>query len=503
MWITVINIIIISIPLLREKFELFDNNMYYHPLDIPDCLHLGNGSVGMDTQYSRSFLLSLNRGHQNVSKRLHHTVRSLGILNRKYKTNRGYRHRLNRIYHHRRSKYLTRVPRINKIRPNTNSLKLCIINTRSIRNKTTAVLDFVIGNNIDLCLCTETWLKQNDVSIRASLRVNGYQFDDVIRNGNGGGVGLLCKSGANIKLINSGLLQSYEYGDWLVTSNNNILRLIIVYRPPSTSLFSAPVSVFVDQFGEHLEQLSTSKEKILICGGFNIHVEDKNLSDTKKFVDLLDSFNIRQHVYVPTHESGHTLDLILTRDVAELQVSDISADAYISDHSTVTFLLDQKPMRYAENIVKYRRIKDININYFCNDLAKHHDNIMSCTDVNQTTQLIEDIFAKTLDKHAPEYTKKYTDRPKMPWFPEDLMKIKICRRKHERDWRRKRTNSSKERFHLARNKFNRELQKARNNIIMTKLQKLEKIKVSCFVSFRNYQKAKHPCLYLNIPMVKN
>ena len=90
---------------------------------------------------------------------------------------------------------------------------------------------------------------------------------------------------------------------------------------------------------------------------------------------------------------------------------------------------------------------------------------MSCTDVNQTTQLMEEIFAKTLDKHAPEYTKKYTDRPKMPWFSEDLMKNKIRRRKHERDCRRKRTNSSKERFHLDKNKFNRELQKASKYIL--------------------------------------
>ena len=63
----------------------------------------------------------------------------------------------------------------------------------------------------------------------------------------------------------------------------------------------------------------------------------------------------------PDRESGLDSRDSLTRDVAELQVSGISADWFLSDHSVVTCILDQKPFKYKEQIVKYRKIKDINI----------------------------------------------------------------------------------------------------------------------------------------------
>ena len=36
-------------------------------------------------------------------------------------------------------------------------------------------------------------------------------------------------------------------------------------------------------------------------------------SDTKEFMDLLETFSLSKHVSGPTHLSGHTLDLIITR----------------------------------------------------------------------------------------------------------------------------------------------------------------------------------------------
>ena len=32
-----------------------------------------------------------------------------------------------------------------------------------------------------------------------------------------------------------------------------------------------------------------------------------------RFLDLIDAFNLKQHIDVPIHRSGHTLDLIITR----------------------------------------------------------------------------------------------------------------------------------------------------------------------------------------------
>ena len=54
-------------------------------------------------------------------------------------------------------------------------------------------------------------------------------------------------------------------------------------------------------------------EAFVISGDFNLHLGDFRDIDTKKFEDLLETFNLSQHVSGPTHLSGHTLDLIITR----------------------------------------------------------------------------------------------------------------------------------------------------------------------------------------------
>ena len=54
----------------------------------------------------------------------------------------------------------------------------------------------------------------------------------------------------------------------------------------------------------------TVKHRILIVGDFNFHVDDLTDRAAARFVDLITSFNFKQHVIVPTHRDGHTLDLM-------------------------------------------------------------------------------------------------------------------------------------------------------------------------------------------------
>ena len=70
-------------------------------------------------------------------------------------------------------------------------------------------------------------------------------------------------------------------------------------------------------------------------GNFNFHVEDVKDSEILAFKDLLQSFGLIQHVGCPTHQSGYTLDLIITKEEDALCVSDLVDKFYISDHSFV------------------------------------------------------------------------------------------------------------------------------------------------------------------------
>ena len=52
--------------------------------------------------------------------------------------------------------------------------------------------------------------------------------------------------------------------------------------------------------------------RFAIVGDINIHWDVQSDNSVKRFADLLESFNIIQHVKFPTHIDGHTIDLILT-----------------------------------------------------------------------------------------------------------------------------------------------------------------------------------------------
>lgn len=62
-----------------------------------------------------------------------------------------------------------------------------------------------------------------------------------------------------------------------------------------------------------MESILLTKEKLIITGDMNIHVDDPNDIDACQFVDLLVSLGVQQHVNQQTHIHGHTLELIITR----------------------------------------------------------------------------------------------------------------------------------------------------------------------------------------------
>ena len=52
------------------------------------------------------------------------------------------------------------------------------------------------------------------------------------------------------------------------------------------------------------------------------HMDVPSDPDGRTFLDLLTSMGLKQHVSVPTHISGHTLDLVITR--AKIQLFPVS-----------------------------------------------------------------------------------------------------------------------------------------------------------------------------------
>ena len=87
------------------------------------------------------------------------------------------------------------------------------------------------------------------------------------------------------------------------------IRFFIIYQPPDSSYSS-----FFQDFSRLLEQvLADAISHIIISGNFNLHVEDFKNQHPRQFIDILDSFGLKQNVMEDTHIHGHTLDLVIMK----------------------------------------------------------------------------------------------------------------------------------------------------------------------------------------------
>ena len=226
-----------------------------------------------------------------------------------------------------------------------------LLNSRSVRNKSVVLNDFVVDKKLDFLALTETWLTVNDESdITESLTPEGFTFTHTPRNSKnpGGGVGLLIKSQFKTKPIKSTTFKSFELLEIILKLEDKSIRICNIYRPPPSQKNGFTFNGFIDEFSEYLADLSTLHESVLIVGDFNIHIEDKSNADTAKYLDLLATFNFTQIVNKNTHIKGHCIDHVIIRQNDIIIQQPVIHDPGISDHfAVISKIFSQKPQSMA------------------------------------------------------------------------------------------------------------------------------------------------------------
>jgi hypothetical protein len=321
------------------------------------------------------------------------------------------------------------------------NLSFAHINARSIKNKTTSLVDYIVDQDLDVVAISETWLGRDrrDAVVEGDICPAGYGLLHVPRdNGKGGGVAVLYKANLRVSKEVSRQYESFEHIEVRVSpANGNIFLLSVFYRPPPNRKNGLTTSQFFGEFSNFIDDRILMKEKIVICGDFNFHVDDKNDNEASSFCTLLSSFGLQQHVSGPTHSKGHTLDLLISRSDDSF-IQDIKVkDMLISDHFWLHCLvLCSKPGTMQKEI-KYRNIKSIDTDLFKKDIQESTlANADGIDDVATLVKVYDAVLSDLLDKHAPMKERKFTIRKESPWFTSEIGEAKRARRKAERKWRK-------------------------------------------------------------------
>ena len=170
------------------------------------------------------------------------------------------------------------------------------------------------------------------------------------KDARGGGL-IYSKALSNIRIVPNHMdVSFFEFLEITFSLHLQSIRTAILYHPghPGTD------RTFMEEFGQFLEILFVCQEKLVICGDSNCWLDNPSLKPyTNEFMSLLDINNMSNYVQVPTHISGHILDLVLTPVGVDLvdrvEVSPI--DHKNSDHALITFELDAvRPATYCKKI---------------------------------------------------------------------------------------------------------------------------------------------------------
>ena len=335
--------------------------------------------------------------------------------------------------------------------PNSRSCKnftSCLLNARSVCNKTLVIKDFVVDHVVDLLGITETWLhlKGDDVTIGSYWRALPEWLPFCSLSGpagTGGGVGLLYKRGFCTKTrMCQHSFRSFECMD-VTFINRKSIRALVEYRPPETGTV---IDLFFEEFSSLLEEVVVCSEELLIIGDFNFHMDDTADRYAAQFGSLLELLNLKQHVAVPTHRSGHILDLVISRKDAEaLKVNELVVmEQLISDHKANCFQLNlQKPLNERKSVVS-RRLRNFDFEAFYKIIISSGLRAdVSDLSLELMVDRYDNVLRDTMDILAPVKSRTIVLRPNVPWYNEDIGNGKRKRRRLERRWRSSRLESDR------------------------------------------------------------
>ncbi len=125
--------------------------------------------------------------------------------------------------------------------------------------------------------------------------------------------------------------------------------------------------------------------------------------DAQTFLEILDSFDLVQHITEPTHKFANILDMIITKRIFLVQNHII--DLQLSDHNNILCYLNRNKQTHPKTSIILRKFKFIKLEVFKKDIKQVIE------DCNKKQNNLEDLIqhycqglSNTLNKRAPEKT---------------------------------------------------------------------------------------------------
>ena len=175
--------------------------------------------------------------------------------------------------------------------------------------------------------------------------------------------------------------------------------------------------------------------------------------------ELMEQLSMHQLVHEPTHKDGHTLDWVITKKTSSV-IKDCTVLDRLSDHHPIVLNLKSSKPPKIKRCIKSRKIKDINLETFKNDIK----NIKA-----ETVLEFDNRLHAVLEEHAPLVTRQVRDRKHSPWYNTDVHTAKQECRRAERRWAKSKLTVHKDILRSARCAWKKSVRQAKREYYKSKL----------------------------------
>ena len=194
----------------------------------------------------------------------------------------------------------------------------------------------------------------------ATVALRGYKLFKRDREGRGGGVALYVKetfSCVNIT-IQGGYLEQ-------ISIDNVKYAIGVIYKPPRYSN-----DMFFQEFEDTLNIIVPQFDKIICDGDFNIDLGQIDSNDTKRFYNLIESYDMTQIINEPTRFStsnASLIDLKICSNNIEIINSVGSNTPILADHCLISCQLKRENSEKHPFLYTYPNFRYFNYNNFLLD----------------------------------------------------------------------------------------------------------------------------------------
>ena len=270
--------------------------------------------------------------------------------------------------------------------------------------------------DIHILALNETKLDK-DISDR-QLEIEGYRFERLDRNRNGGGVAIYCRNTFECSKRDDIPISTLEMICVEIKPPKAKPYLVLSwYRPPS-----ATIETF-ENLESVLRFLESEDKEIILLGDTNCDFSNKMLESStnnlpnniNRLADLYNSFGLTQLISEPTRETIDTSTIIdhIAVNVESNIIESGVLKLALSDHYLVYAI--RKFRGYIpcnHKMIKTRQMKNFNEELFLKDLANvDWQQILTCSqDINVVVQNWTNMLSLIIEKHAPLRERRVSDK---------------------------------------------------------------------------------------------